>query len=148
MNDQIRQDLKQAMLAKDETALLTLRSLLSEIKYLEVAKGELPSDQDIIGVVQKELKKRREAAEGFRKGDREESAAKEEAEAKVLEKYLPAQLSDEELQNLVDEAINEVGASSMADMGKIIPSVMSKAGQGAEGSRISAMVRQKLTTAN
>jgi uncharacterized protein YqeY len=117
--------------------------LLSEIKYAEVAKGEI-QDQDIIAVVQKELKKRKEAAEGFRKGGREESAQKEEAEAKVLEKYLPEQLSDDQLQSLVNEVINELGASSMADMGKVITVVMAKAGQGAEGSRVSALVRQKL----
>jgi uncharacterized protein YqeY len=143
MNDRIRQDLKEAMLAKDETAVMTLRMLLSEIKYAEVDKGEV-SDQDIVSVVQKELKKRKEAAEGFRKGDREEQAQKEEAEAKVLEKYLPEQLSDDQLQKLVEEAINEVGASSMSDMGKVIPLVMSKAGQSVEGSRVSALVRQKL----
>lgn len=143
MNDQIRQDLKTAMLAHDETAVSTLRMLLSEIKYLEVAKGDL-NDQDLVGVVQKELKKRREAAEGFRKGGREESALKEESEAKVLEKYLPEQMSDQELQSLVDEAIKEIGASSMADMGKVMTQVMSKAGQSVEGSRVSALVRQKL----
>lgn len=143
MNDKLRQDLKTAMLARNETAVSTLRMLLSEMKYLEVAKGEL-NDQDIISVVQKELKKRREAAEAFRKGDREAQAQKEEAEAKILENYLPAQLSDDQLQSLVDEAINDLGATSMADMGKVIPAVMAKAGQGAEGSRISALVRQKL----
>ncbi len=143
MNDQIRQDLKTAMLAKDETAVMTLRMLLSEIKYAEVAGVEI-SDQAIIGVVQKELKKRKEAAEGFRKGGREESAQKEEAEAKILEKYLPSQLSDQELQSLVVEVIKEVGATSMSDMGKVISKVMAKAGQSAEGSRISALVRQQL----
>jgi uncharacterized protein YqeY len=143
MNDQIRQDLKTAMLAKDETAVMTLRMLLSEIKYAEVAGVEI-SDQAIIGVVQKELKKRKEAAEGFRKGGREESAQKEEAEAKILEKYLPSQLSDQELQSLVVEVIKEVGATSMSDMGKVISQVMAKAGQSAEGSRISALVRQQL----
>ncbi len=70
---------------------------------------------------------------------------KEEAEAKILEKYLPTQLSDQELQSLVDEAITEVGASTISDMGKVIPLVMSKAGQSADGSRVSALVRQKLT---
>lgn len=143
MNDKLRQDLKTAMLARDETAVSTLRMLLSEIKYLEVAKGEL-NDQDIVSVVQKELKKRREAAEAFRKGEREEQAQKEEAEAKILENYLPTQLSDDQLQSLVDEAINELGATTMADMGKVIPAVMAKAGQSAEGSRVSALVRQKL----
>ncbi len=147
MNDTIRQDLKTAMLAKDETAVMTLRMLLSEIKYLEVAKGEL-TDSDYISVIQKELKKRREAAEGFRKGDREESAIKEENEAKILEKYLPQQMTDQQLQSLVDEAINEIGATSMSDMGKVMSLVMSKAGQSVEGSRVSSMVRQKLTGQN
>jgi uncharacterized protein YqeY len=144
MNDKLRQDLKTAMLARDETAVSTLRMLLSEIKYAEVAGSEL-NDQAIVSVVQKELKKRREAAEAFRKGDREEQAQKEEAEAKILENYLPTQLTDDQLQSLVDEVINELGATSMADMGKIIPTVMAKAGQGAEGSRVSALVRQRLT---
>ncbi len=144
MNDKLRQDLKTAMLARDETAVSTLRMLLSEIKYAEVAGSEL-NDQAIVSVVQKELKKRREAAEAFRKGDREEQAQKEEAEAKILENYLPTQLTDDQLQSLVDEVINELGATSMADMGKIIPAVMAKAGQGAEGSRVSALVRQRLT---
>jgi uncharacterized protein YqeY len=147
MNDKIRQDLKTAMLAHDETAVSTLRMLLSEIKYAEGANGQL-DEQGVVAVVQKELKKRREAAEGFRKGGREESALKEEAEAKVLENYLPEQMSDQELQSLVDEAINELGASSMADMGKVIPKVMSKAGQSVEGSRVSTMVRQMLTRNN
>jgi uncharacterized protein YqeY len=147
MNDKIRQDLKTAMLAKDETVVMTLRMLLSEIKYLEVAKGEL-TDSDYISVIQKELKKRREAAEGFRKGGREESALKEENEAKILEKYLPQQMTDQQLQSLVDEAINETGATSMSDMGKVMSQVLSKAGQSVEGSRVSTMVRQKLTGQN
>jgi uncharacterized protein YqeY len=144
MNDQIRNDLKEAMIAHNESVVSTLRMLLSEIKYLEVAKGEL-NDSDYVSVVQKELKKRREAAEGFRKGGREESALKEEAEAKILEKYLPAQMSDQELQSLVDEAINELGATSMSDMGKVMTQVMSKAGQSVEGSRVSSLVRAQLS---
>lgn len=147
MNDTIRQDLKTAMLAKDETAVMTLRMLLSEVKYLEVAKGEL-TDSDYISVIQKELKKRREAAEGFRKGGREESALKEENEAKILEKYLPQQMTDQQLQSLVEEVINELGATSMSDMGKVMAQVMSKAGQSVEGSRVSSMVRQKLANNN
>ncbi len=147
MNDTIRQDLKTAMLAKDETAVMTLRMLLSEVKYLEVAKGEL-TDSDYISVIQKELKKRREAADGFRKGGREESALKEENEAKILEKYLPQQMTDQQLQSLVEEVINELGATSMSDMGKVMAQVMSKAGQSVEGSRVSSMVRQKLANNN
>jgi uncharacterized protein YqeY len=121
--------------------------LLSEVKYLEVAKGEL-THSDYISVIQKELKKRREAADGFRKGGREESALKEENEAKILEKYLPQQMTDQQLQSLVEEVINELGATSMSDMGKVMAQVMSKAGQSVEGSRVSSMVRQKLANNN
>ena|SRR3989344_4167824 len=148
MEDQIREDLKQAQLAKDEAKVSTLRLLLSELTYAKVSKGAdaTLSDEEIISVVQKEMKKRREAVEGFRKGDREEQAQKEEAEIKVLEKYLPAQISDEELTLIVEESIKEVGAKTMADMGKVMSGVMGKAGQGAEGSRVSSIVKQKLSS--
>ncbi len=146
MEDKIRQDLKQAQLSKDEAKVSTLRLLLSELTYAKVGKGAeaILSDEEVISVVQKEIKKRRESVEGFRKGNREEQAQKEEAEIKVLEEYLPAQVSDEELTSLVEDSIKEVGASSIQDMGKVMNMVMSKVGQGAEGSRVSSLVKQKL----
>ncbi|KKQ66000.1 MAG: YqeY-like protein [Candidatus Daviesbacteria bacterium GW2011_GWA2_38_24] len=145
IEDQIKQDLKQAMLERNEVAVNTLRMLISEIRNAAIAKGGELSNPDVVSVVQKELKKRKEAAASFRQGSREELAAQEEAEAQVLEEYLPAQLSDEELGKIVDEAISQTSASSMSDMGRVIGVVMSKVGQSAEGSRVSAMVKQKLT---
>jgi uncharacterized protein len=145
MQDQIQQDLKQAMLARDETAVSTLRMLLSELKYAQVKKGGELEDKDVVIVVQKELKKRKEAAEGFRNGGREEQAQKEESEAKVLEKYLPTQLSDEELTKVVEEAINNIGAQSISDIGRVIGQVMGKVGQSVDGSRVSAKVKEKLS---
>lgn len=145
MLDKIQNDLKKAQLARDEVTVSTLRLLLSEVKNAEIAKGQDLADSDIINIVQREIKKRKEAAEGFRKGSREEQAQKEEAEAKVLEQYLPVQLSDEELTKIVEEHIKEVGASSLQDMGRVIGLVMSQVAGKADGGRVSALVKEKLS---
>ncbi|OGE64594.1 hypothetical protein A3J13_01220 [Candidatus Daviesbacteria bacterium RIFCSPLOWO2_02_FULL_36_8] len=149
MVDDIQNDLKQAQLARDEIKVSTLRLLLSEIKNAQIAlrqsSGQAISDEQIISVVQKEIKKRKEAAVGFRSGNREESALKEEAEAKVLEAYLPAQMSVEELTKIVEETITELGASSVADMGKVIGAVMGKVKGKTDGGSVSAIVKQKFS---
>lgn len=146
MESKLREDLKQAQLKKDELTVATLRLLLSEITYAKVAKStDVLSDQDIISVVQKAVKQRKESIESFKKGGREDLASKEESELSVLQKYLPEQISDEELTSLVEESINDIGASSMVDCGKVIGAVMGKVGQRADGSRVSAIVRSKLS---
>ncbi len=142
---QVQNDLKEAQLARDEIKVGTIRLLLSELNYARIAKGEDLTEQDFITVVQKELKKRKEAAEAFKSGGREESAKKEEAEAKVLELYLPSQLSDEELTKIVEEAIKEVGVTSTSDMGRVIGTVMGKVRGQADGGRVSQIVKSKLT---
>ena len=141
----IAEDLKQAQLARDEVKVATLRLLLSEIKNAEIAKGEAPSGEDLILVVQREVKKRKEAAAGFRLGNREEQAQKEEAELKILEAYLPSQLSTDQLTKIVQESINELGAVSMQDMGKVIGAVMGKVKGQADGGIVSRLVREKLS---
>lgn len=141
--DGIQSDLKEAQLARDEVKVSTLRLLLSEIKNAEIAKvGDL-SDQDIISVIQKEVKKRKEAATAFRSGGREEAAVKEEAESRILEQYLPAQLSTEELTNIVEDTINEMGAATVQDMGKVIGAVMSKVKGQADGGAVSSIVKER-----
>lgn len=146
---QIRDDLKQAQLLRDEIKVSTLRLLLSEIKNSEIAKGHPPagglSDEDIIAVLQKEIKKRKEAVLAFRSGGREDQAQKEEAELKILTEYLPAQMEVEELTKIVDESINEVGASSLQDMGKVMGLVMSKVSGRADGSIVSSLVKERLS---
>ncbi len=146
MVDKLRQDLKQAQLNGDEIKVSTLRLLLSEIQNNQIKKGpEVQlSDEEIISIIQREIKVRKEAAEGFRKGGREDSALKEEAEQKVLEVYLPAQLSIGELTQIVETSINETGATSMQDMGKVIGMVMSKVKGQADGGSVSAIVKEKL----
>lgn len=143
--DQLQTDLKNAQLSRDEIKVSTLRLLLSEIKNAEISKGGILSDEDIIPIVQKEVKKRKEAAEAFKSGGREEAAGKEEAELKILESYLPSQLSNEELTKIVLDTINEVGASSIADMGKVMGVVMGKTKGQADGGVVSALVKEKLS---
>lgn len=145
--DQIQIDLKNAQLSRDEVKVSTLRLLLSEIKNGEIAKGQPLSDEDIISIISREVKKRKEAAAGFRTGGREESSLKEEAESKVLESYLPAQMSNEELTKVVLEVITKEGANSLSDMGKVIGAVMGKVKGKAEGAQVSAIVKAKLANA-
>ncbi len=145
MEQKIREDLKSAMIAKDETTVSTLRLLISELTYAKVGKSEGLSDEAVISVIQKEAKKRKESIESFEKGGRPELAEKEKAELEILQKYLPEQISDEELTKIIEEAITKTGASSMADMGKVIGIVMSQVGAKAEGARVSGLVREKLT---
>lgn len=142
--EKLQEDLKQAQLGRDETKVSTLRMLLSEISYARIDTGKEPSDQEIVAIIQKEVKKRKEAAAGFRQGSREEDALKEEAEAQILTAYLPAQLSDEELTKLVEAAINDTGAKSVSDMGKVIGMVMGKVAGQTDGGRVAVLVKEKL----
>lgn len=141
----LKEDLKQAQLDKNEPGVNTLRLLLSEIHNAEIkTSGEGLSDEEIVSIIQREIKKRKEAAAGFRQGNREEAALKEESEADVLAKYLPEQMSDADLSNIIDAAITETGAVAMSDMGKVIGLVMGKVKGQAEGSKVSEIVKNKL----
>jgi uncharacterized protein len=140
----IQEDLKQAQLARDETKVSTLRMLISEIKNAEIAKGGTLEEADIMSVLAREAKKRKEAAVGFRQGGREESAVKEESELKILEGYLPTQLSSEELTKIVEQTITELGAKSITDMGKVIGVVMGKVKGQADGGAVSGLVKERL----
>jgi hypothetical protein len=134
------------MRERDNVRKATLRMTLSAVRNAEIA-GDTPqelSDDDVIKVLIREAKRRREAAEAFRKGDREESAANEEAEAAVIAEYLPAELSDDELTVLIESAIAEVGATNMADMGKVMKAVQPKVQGRADGSRVAAAVKSRL----
>ncbi|EKD91071.1 MAG: hypothetical protein ACD_30C00049G0039 [uncultured bacterium] len=145
METKIKEDLKQAQLNRDEIRLSTLRLLLSEINNSKIQKGSDLTDDEITSVVQKEAKKRRESVESFKKGGREDLAQKEESELKILEAYMPAGLSNEELTKLVEDSINELGANSLADMGKVMSSVMAKVAGRADGSIVSSLVKEKLS---
>lgn len=144
----IDQDLKTALLAGDRVHATTLRGLKSAILYAEVAKGarnEGLAEEEIIAILGKEAKKRQESAELYRQGGNEEKAIAELEEKKVIERYLPAQLSDEALERIVDEAVKESGAASLQAMGQVITAVKRRVGAEADGSRIAAVVKQRLT---
>lgn len=146
---QLDQDLKAAMLASDKDLVTVLRGLKSAILYEEVAKGEREEgldDTSIITVLQKESKKRQDSADLYAQGGDNERRDKELAEKAVIAKYLPAELSDEELGVLVDAAITEFGREQQK-MGQIIGHVKQAAAGKADGGRIATAVRQKLEQA-
>lgn len=147
LKQRLEQDLKQALLAGDKDRALVLRSLKSAILYVEVAKGArdegLP-DEEIISVLAKEAKKRQESADLYNQGGNEEKAKAELAEKAIIEEYLPAAMSDEELILLVDNVIAELGASGPQAMGQVIGAVKQKAGSSADGARIAQLVKERL----
>ncbi len=144
MLDKLKEDLKRYQLAKNELGVSVVRILLSEINYASINKNNPLNDADIVAVVQKEVKKRQESVEAFTKGGRADLAIKEEEEMKLLENYLPPQLNNEQLQEIVKRAINELGASSLTDMGKVISKVVSQVQGQASGGRVSQIVKEQL----
>ena len=149
LKQQIQEDLKNAMFAKDENKLSTIRMLKSAIQYYEIQKGGAgyeATDEDVIDVIGKEVKKRKESIELYEKGGRSESAEKEREEAKILEGYLPQQLSENEIAQFVDAAISQTGATSIQDMGKVMGALMPKTKGKADSSLVSNLVRQKLSS--
>jgi len=145
LQERLSQEIKAAMLAKDADRLSTLRLLKSVIGYLLVErKTETLPDADFVGIVQKEVKKRRDAIEQYEKGGRPELAAREKTEIPVLEAFLPKALSAEELEQLVKATIAETGATSKKDMGQVIKAVQAKAAGRADGKTISGLVGKLL----
>jgi hypothetical protein len=144
---QIDDDLKTAMLAGDKVLVTTLRGLKSAILYAELAAGKrdegLPGPE-IIDVLTKEAKKRQESADLYEQGGSQERANAELKEKAVIAKYLPEQLSEEDLQKLVDEAVAQIG-NNPQKMGQIIGAVKQKAGAAADGATIAKLVKEKLT---
>ena len=144
ITERIQTDVTTAAKARDRHRLAALRLLIDALnKEAKEARGPLDEQREI-AVLKRERKRRAEAAEAYRKGGRDEQAAAEEAEAAVIEEYLPAEISDEELEALIAEALSETGAASQKEMGKVMSAVMSKAGGRADGRRVSELVRAKL----
>jgi uncharacterized protein len=143
--ERLSQEIKTAMLAKDAERLSALRMLKSAVGYAQMERQtESLSEADFVSVVQKEVKKRRDASEQFEQGGRPELAAKERREITVLETYLPKALSAAELEELVKGTIQELGASSKKEMGPVIKAVQAKAAGRADGKSISTAVGKLL----
>jgi uncharacterized protein YqeY len=144
MLDRLRDDLKTAMKKRDEVTVRVLRMVLADIHNREIAAGAELEEAEILVALRKAVKLRSEAAEQFEAGGREEMAAAERAEIEVLEAYLPQMLSDEELVTAVDEVIADVGATSMADMGKVMGALMERHQGRIDGRAANEVVRSKL----
>lgn len=147
LKDDISADLKTAMLARDEFVTTTLRGLKAAILNEEVAKGlrdEGLSDEAIEQLIARESKKRDEAAKLFEQGGNQASADKERAEKELLAKYLPEQLSEEDVVALVDDAVAEIQPDGMKDMGRVIGAVKARAGNAVDGALLAKLVKERL----
>jgi uncharacterized protein YqeY len=145
ITERIQADTTAAAKAQDRERLAALRLLLDALgKEAKDARGTLDEQREI-AVLKRERKRRAEAAEAYRTGGRAEAAAAEEAEARLIEEYLPAEISNEELEALIADALSETGATSQKEMGKVMSAVMAKAHGRADGRRVSELVRSKLS---
>ncbi|HUG87801.1 MAG TPA: GatB/YqeY domain-containing protein [Actinomycetota bacterium] len=144
LKDRLPLELREAMKARDRTRLATLRLLTAAVRNREVELGHDLSDEELQAVASTEVKRRREAAEAYEQGGRPELAQQERAEQAILETYLPEQLSDEELDAIIDEAVAATGASGPGDVGRVMGQVMGKAKGRADGNEVRRRVAQRL----
>jgi uncharacterized protein YqeY len=140
----IEEEIKDAMKARDAERRDALRLIVNALKGSEKELQRPLSDDEELQVLQRERKKRVEAADAFRAGGREEQAATEERELAILEEFMPEPLSEDEIEEIIDDAIAEVGATSMADLGRVMADVMPQVAGRADGSSVSQIVREKL----
>ena len=141
---EIKEQLENAMREGDAARRDALRLILASLQSAEKELQRPLHDNEELQVLQRERKKRLEAAEAFRSGGREEQAEKEEDELDVLEEYMPDPVSEEELEDIVDTVIAEVGATSVRDLGRVMADVMPQVAGRADGSAVSQLVREKL----
>ena len=146
LNQQLFDDMKKAMRAKDKIRLNTLRMLRAQIKNREIETGGELSEDDILQLLSKAEKMRKEAIELYRQGNRENLAVQEEAELAVIRGYLPESLSEDELRALVGEAVTGSGAEGMRDMGKVMGILMPKVRGRADGQIVNRLVKEHLQT--
>ena len=140
----IEDELKAAWLARDDDRRDALSLILNALRTSEKELRRQLSDDEELQVLQRERKRRAEAADAFRAGGREEQAEDEEYELEVLEEFMPDPLSEEELEEVIDDVISEVGATSIRDMGRVMAGVMHQVSGRADGSTVSQLVKEKL----
>lgn len=148
LKQQLKDTLKKAMLEKDVEKTSVLRMVISAIGYYEIQKGGAgykATDEDVLSVIQKEAKQHRDSIEQFTSAGRNELIEKETKELKILESFLPAQMGEDEIRELVTNAINQTGASSIADLGKVMGALVPLTKGKADGSLVSKIVREELT---
>lgn len=149
LKDRLRSDLTVSMRGRDELRTATIRMVLTAVTNAEVAGAQAReiSDDEVVGVLAKEAKKRRDAADAFRQGGRPDLAEREDAEAAVIAGYLPAPLTDDELDALVSAAVAETGATSLREMGAVMKRLAADVAGRADGARVAAAVKARLAGA-
>ena len=145
LKDRITEDMKTAMRAGEKERLATIRLMLSAIKQREVDERIMLDDSQVLTAIEKMIKQRKEAITQFQAGGRADLVAKETAEIAILQTYLPAQMSDADIDGLIAEAIASTGAASIKDMGKVMAAVKAKAQGRADMGAVSARIKQKLS---
>lgn len=145
LSQQLQEHMKQAMRAKDKLRLATIRMVISSVKNEEISKGASLEDSEVLDIVQRELKQRKDSLQEFEKANRHDLAETVRQEIKILERYLPKQLSADELDQIVRQTIEEAGASTKADMGKVMAALMPKVKGRADGKAISKLVQELLS---
>ena len=148
IREQILNDIKEAMKAKEIEKRDVLRSLDSMIKNEEIAQGKRDdglNDEDVVSLVKRAIKQRKDSAEQFKKGNRDDLAEKEEQEISFIERYLPAQISEDEVRIIVEKVVADVGAEGKADMGKVMGPVMGIVGDTADGAIVRTVVENILS---
>lgn len=145
LQEKIQSDIADAMRAKDPLRLGVLRMMKTAVKNKEIEKMKALDEPEVLAVLNSLVKQRKDSIEQFRSGSREDLAQKEEAEIRVIEQYLPAAASEDDIRNAIEGAIQETGASSIKDMGKVMKAALARlAGKTADGSQVSQMVKEKL----
>lgn len=147
LKQQLKDELKQAMLARDAQTTSVLRMILSAVGYAEIQIGGAnyeATDEDVMKVIEKEAKQHKDSIEQFKNAGRNELVEKEESELKILAKYLPEQMGEDEVRKLVVDAISKSGATNAADMGKVMGVLMPQVKGKADGGLVSRIVREEL----
>ena len=147
LQEKIQDDLKKTLKARDETKVSTLRLLLAAVKNLEIAKGGAgykANEEDIVSVIQKEAKQRKESMEAYKAGNRQDLVDRETKELEILENYLPEQTTEDEIRSFVSQAIAKVGATSGADIGRVMGELSPQLKGRADLSLVSKIVREHL----
>ncbi len=146
LQDKIQSELAEAMRNKDSLRLSVLRMMKTAVKNKEVEKMKPLEETEVVAVLNTLVKQRKDSVEQFRQGGREELAQREEAEIKIIQQYLPAPASEDDVRRAIDEAVQETGASSIKDMGKVMKATLARlSGKTADGARVSQMVKEKLS---
>jgi len=144
--ERIDTDLKVAMKSSNKAAVSTLRLVKSSLKYKQIEKGGDLTDDDVVSVLSSLVKQRRDSIEQYEKGGRDDLASVEKNEIEIIQQYLPAQMSDEDIQAVINAAVEELGASGQKDIGNVMKAVMPRLKGRADGKKVNALVSKRLSS--